>query len=199
MATRRGSTVNGGRPGQPAAPATFMKIQGPLQCDKLDNTVSYMTRYGMVARSRGYHTTTCTEAQRSAQLSLRHFSQMWGTLSDQERAAWNKRAIKTRSRPRAGQSGALTGHALFVRKGVNPEIGIQTVGTEQAALRRITAANLRFDPFFDPFLTLSPFLFHISGPWGAYVFPFHRPVRFDRGLAAKQRLQIRKDHQRAKG
>ena len=147
VATRRGSTVSGGRHDQPTAPVKYMKVQGPIPSGKLYNTVSFMGRYGGVVRSRGYHTATFTEAQRAVRLTFCHYSQLWGTLSDQERAAWNKRAIKTRSRPRAGQSGALTGHALFVRKGVNPEIGIQTVGTEQAALRRITAANLRFDPF----------------------------------------------------
>lgn len=114
-ATRRGSTVNGGRRDQPAAPVTYMKMQGTIPSGTLNNTVSFMTRYGVVVRSRAWHNSVYSEAQFRVKQTFTYYSQIWRTLSDQERAAWNKRAAKTRSRPRAGQSGPLTGHALFVK------------------------------------------------------------------------------------
>jgi hypothetical protein len=74
-----------------------------------------MTRYGVVVRSRSYHSSVYSEAQSRTKQSFAYYSQIWQRLSDPERAAWNKRGAKTRSRPRAGQSGPLTGHALFVK------------------------------------------------------------------------------------
>jgi hypothetical protein len=92
-----------------------MKVQGTIPSGTSNNTVSYMTRYGAVVRARSWHSPVYSAAQSRAQASFRYYSQLWQTLSDPERAAWNKRGAKTRSRPRAGHSGPLTGHALFVK------------------------------------------------------------------------------------
>jgi hypothetical protein len=104
-ATRRGSTVDGGRSGQPAVPAKYMKVQGTIPSGTLNNAVSYMTRYGVVVRSRSWHSSVYSEAQGRTKDSFRYYSQLWRTLSDPERAAWNKGATKTRSRPRAATPG----------------------------------------------------------------------------------------------
>jgi hypothetical protein len=74
-----------------------------------------MTRYGVVVRARSWPRSVNSEAQRRTKQSFACYSQLWQGLSDPERADWNTRAAKTRSRPRAGQSGPLTGHALFVK------------------------------------------------------------------------------------
>jgi hypothetical protein len=92
-----------------------MKIQGPIPSGTSNDTVSYMTRYGAVVRARSCPSRSNTPAQRRTRQHFAYYSQLWQRLSDPERAAWNKRGPKTRSRPRAGQSGPLTGHALFVK------------------------------------------------------------------------------------
>ena len=92
-----------------------MKVKRIIPSGKLHNTVSFMTRYGAVVRARGWHSSVYSEAQTRVKHTFTYYSQIWRTLSDPERAAWNKRAMKTRSRPRAGRCGPLTGHALFVK------------------------------------------------------------------------------------
>ena len=100
---------------QPSGPAKYMKVQGPFPSGKFHNAVTVMTRYGVVVRSRPWHSSVYSVAQARAKRDFAYYSQIWRTLSDPEQAAWNKRAAKTRSRPRAGRSTALTGHTLFVK------------------------------------------------------------------------------------
>jgi hypothetical protein len=100
---------------QPAAPATIMKIQDVKQSGTCGNTVTANTRYGLVRRRRPVRSKRSTEAQVRPRDVFSRISARWRTLTDDQRQAWNGTGLKATSRPRGGQSGPLSGFALFMK------------------------------------------------------------------------------------
>jgi hypothetical protein len=85
------------------------------QSGKLGNTVSFPTRYGQAQRPAVVPADPRTPAQLLVRSTLAHISAQWRQLADDQLAAWITTAGKTRSRPRLGQSGPLTGCQLFIK------------------------------------------------------------------------------------
>src|ERR1035441_3717196 len=64
-----------------------MKTKGFLQSLTPRATVSYMTRYGLVVRSRSFPRKVNTEAAQRSRATFRLASRLWRALTDTERAA----------------------------------------------------------------------------------------------------------------
>ena len=92
-----------------------MRVITDRQSGKIGNTVSVLTRYGQVQRRRPVRSKRRTNAQARARMDLGRISAVWRTLTEEQRAAWHAAAAKVNSRGRLGQSGPLTGFALFVK------------------------------------------------------------------------------------
>jgi hypothetical protein len=72
-------------------------------------------RYGLVSRRYVIPANPRTERQTEVRRHLAEQVRRFGELTDAQREAWNEDAATYRSHPRQGQSGPLTGLALFVR------------------------------------------------------------------------------------
>jgi hypothetical protein len=103
-----------------------MKIQDIKQSGTCGNTVTANTRYGLVRRRRPVRSKRSTEAQVRPRLVFSRVSARWRTLADDLRQAWNAAGPKATSRPRGGQSGPLSGFALYMK--INCALAASGVG-----------------------------------------------------------------------
>ena len=101
-----------------------MKILDVPQSGKIGTMVSYKTRYGQFRRRYVVPRDPRTPAQVNRRVALRRATRLWGTLTDDQYAAWKATAHGDRTRPRMNQSGPVTGYLHFVRINCN----LATVG-----------------------------------------------------------------------
>ena len=87
-----------------------MKAQDVPQSGKRGNSVSVMTRQGLVIRSVPVPKKRATPAQRRRRAFMASMPGFWRGLSDDQRAAWEVAARKTKSRKRLGKAGTLRGY-----------------------------------------------------------------------------------------
>jgi hypothetical protein len=92
-----------------------MKVHKPPQSGSLGDVVAKRNRFGQYETKKIFPKNRNTAAMRRARGNLAKFSQLWNNITDEQRVAWWRRALEVRSRPRLGQSGALTGQTLFVK------------------------------------------------------------------------------------
>ena len=92
-----------------------MKLKHISQKKKDPSTVMFTGRYGPVSRCQVIPINPRTRRQMEVRQHLAEQARRFGHLTDEQIAAWNAAAASYRSRPRQGQSGPLTGLALFVR------------------------------------------------------------------------------------
>jgi hypothetical protein len=105
----------GGRPGLTG----IMKALKNPQSGKRGNVVSFKNRYGQVERAHVIAINPRTPSQVRARSDFGRISARWRKLTDAQRKAWIAAGKHTRSRSRLGQSGPLTGFALFVKINCN--------------------------------------------------------------------------------
>ncbi len=89
-----------------------MKVQDIPKSGKCGNVVAYQSHYGQVERENVPARKRRTAAQHRAAKDFGRASLGWNNLTDEQRAAWRARGKKTRSHPRGGKSGPLTGQTL---------------------------------------------------------------------------------------
>ncbi len=90
-----------------------MKVQDIPKSGKRGNVVAYRGRFGQVEREHVPVRRRRTTAQRRSQSYFGRASLGWNSLTDEQRDAWRARGKKTRSHPRGGSSGPLTGQTLY--------------------------------------------------------------------------------------
>ena len=90
-----------------------MKAQDVPQSGKRGNSVSVMTPHGLVLRGVPVPRKRATDRQRRSRALMGSMPGGWRTLSDDERAAWDIPARKTKSRKCLGKTGTLRGYHLF--------------------------------------------------------------------------------------
>jgi hypothetical protein len=92
-----------------------MKILDIPQSGKAGTTVSVQSRYGQFRRRLVIPKDPRTTDQVRVRSSLGRISAMWNSLTDDLRRRWNAGDSGTRSRPRLGKYGRLTGQQFFVK------------------------------------------------------------------------------------
>src|ERR1035441_4650547 len=92
-----------------------MKLKHISRNEKHPSTVVCAGRYGLVSRRRVIPANPRTQRQREVRWNFADQARRFGGLTDAQRDAWNAAAATYRSHPRQGQSGRLTGLALFIR------------------------------------------------------------------------------------
>jgi hypothetical protein len=92
-----------------------MKLNHISRNEKDPSAVVCVGRYGLVSRRRVIPINPRTQRQTDVRLHLAVQARRFGELTDAQRDAWNAEAATYRSHPRQGQSGPLTGLALFIR------------------------------------------------------------------------------------
>ena len=124
---RRGDMA---RRGAHASLGIIMKALKSPGSGKRGAIVSLKNRYGQFEREHVIPSNPSTPAQVRARSTFGRVSARWRTLTDAERKAWMITAKEVLSRPRLGQSGPLTGCALFVKINCNlAAIGLPQVAT----------------------------------------------------------------------
>jgi hypothetical protein len=88
-------------------------FQDVPQRGKRGNIVASRNRFGQYQKLFVSPKQPGTAAQRGVWGNMTEFSRVWNELSNERRAAWRRRALEVRSRPRLGQSGPLDGAQLF--------------------------------------------------------------------------------------
>jgi hypothetical protein len=96
-----------------------MKALKSQQSGKRGTVVSFKNRYGQAERQHVIAINPRTPAQVRARSDFGRISARWRTLTETQRKAWTATAKDTPSRSRLGQSGPLTGCALFVKINCN--------------------------------------------------------------------------------
>jgi hypothetical protein len=86
-----------------------------LKSGKRGTTVSIHTCFGQAERQLAVPKNPRTPAQQRVRVTLGSIASRWRGLTDPQRAAWTALASDTRSQPRLGQSGRLTGCQLFIK------------------------------------------------------------------------------------
>ena len=102
------------RGGQPSLAGIMKALKSP-QSGKRGPVVSFKNRYGQAEREHVVPINPRTPAQVRARSDFGRASARWRTLTDAQRRAWMATAKDAPSRSRLGQSGPLTGCALFVK------------------------------------------------------------------------------------
>ena len=92
-----------------------MKLKHISRNEKDGSAVVFAGRYGLVSRRRVIPINPRTQRQTDVRRHLAEQARRFGELTDAQRDAWNAEAATYRSHPRQGQSGPLTGLALFIR------------------------------------------------------------------------------------
>src|SRR5450759_2462819 len=92
-----------------------MKLKHISRNEKDPSAVVCAGRYGLVSRRRVIPTNPRTQRQSEVRRHLAEQARRFGDLTDAQHEAWNAAAATYRSHPRHGQSGPLTGLALFIR------------------------------------------------------------------------------------
>lgn len=90
-----------------------MKTHDIPKSGKRGNVVAFKSRFGQCERENVKPTKPRTAAQRRAQAAFGGASFGWNNLTDEQYDAWRASGKKTRSHPRGGQSGPLSGQNLF--------------------------------------------------------------------------------------
>ena len=90
-----------------------MKVRTIPSSGKRGNIVAFKSRFGQCERAHVSSRKAPTAAQLAAQMYFGSASFGWNDLPEDARDAWCAYAKKTRSHPRCGQSGPLTGQNLF--------------------------------------------------------------------------------------
>ena len=109
----------GGRHSEPPSLTRNMKILDVPQTGKIGRTVSYKTRFGQVQRRHVIPRDPRTTIQIKRRKAMSRARFLWGTLTDEQYAAWHATARSARTRRRLGQSGPLTGYLLFIKINCN--------------------------------------------------------------------------------
>ena len=91
------------------------KVLTSPRSGKHGTTVSFKSAYGQAEWQLAVPRNPSTPAQQKVRSNLGQIASRWRGLTDEQRAAWTRAARKTRSHPRFGQSGALTGCQLFIK------------------------------------------------------------------------------------
>ena len=92
-----------------------MKKQNLSPNGKDSSTVVCAGRYRLVSRSRVIPYNPRSKRQTEVRWNFAHHARRFAQLTDAQREAWNATAATYKSRTRQGQSGPLTGLALFIR------------------------------------------------------------------------------------
>jgi hypothetical protein len=118
-----------------------MKERDIPKLGKLGNTVTYQTRYGQVTR----RLVTPRDPKNSVQVNRRAaFGRarfLWRTITDDQRAAWNRTARGRRTRRTLNQSGHLSGYLLFIK--LNPRSHKLRQGYLFSGARTLVRSNVR--------------------------------------------------------
>ena len=99
--------------------AINMKILDVPQSGRIGTMVSYKTRSGLVRRRYviPHDPHTPIQVVRRKAMGLARF--LWGTLTEQQYAAWKAAARGSRTRRRMNQDGALSPYLLFIKINCN--------------------------------------------------------------------------------
>jgi len=92
-----------------------MKILDIPQSGKTGISVSVQSRYGQFRRKLVVPKDPRTNDQMRVRTNMGRFSAAWNFLTEEQRFQWNEQARETRSEPRLGKSGHLSGQQLFVK------------------------------------------------------------------------------------
>ena len=84
---------------------------------KRGRTVAFKTRYGQCERDYVHPRNPRTDAQRQWRKDMGAVSTAWGTITEEQRLAWNAAGARVRKRDSLGKFYSLTGQAHFV--GIN--------------------------------------------------------------------------------
>jgi hypothetical protein len=90
-----------------------MKVQDIPKSGKRGNVVAFKSRYGQVERQHVAPKKRQSAAQRRTANEFGRASSGWNSLTDEQRDAWRACGKKTRSHPRGGKSGPLSGQNLL--------------------------------------------------------------------------------------
>jgi hypothetical protein len=90
-----------------------MKVYDIPKSGKRGRIVAFKSRYGQCEREHTSSTKPRTAAQRRSQAKFGTASAGWNYLTDDQRKAWRAYAKTVPSHPQGGQSGHLTGQALY--------------------------------------------------------------------------------------
>ena len=118
-----GLRTHANRPGEPATPATYMKIFDIPQTGKCGNFVSVRTRYGQIRRRRGVIRKSPSAAQLRTRATFGGVRALWRTLTDGQRAAWKPAGKEANSRTRLGKTSRLPAYLAFMK--VNATLAFQ--------------------------------------------------------------------------
>ena len=96
-----------------------MKVRDVPQTGSLGETVSYQNRFGLVRRRKIIPRDPCTPAQVERRLTFQRVRAFWGTITDEQRLAWNTVASRRRTQSVLGRSGPISGYLLCVAINTN--------------------------------------------------------------------------------
>jgi hypothetical protein len=91
-----------------------MKIRDVPQTGSLGQTVSYQNRYGQIRRQKIVPRNPRTQAQMDWRAAFQRARDFWGTLTDEQFAAWDAAGRKRRTRAVLGRSSQLPGYLVAV-------------------------------------------------------------------------------------
>ena len=100
-----------------------MKILDIPQSGRCGTFVSVQGRYGQYRRRYAVSRKSPSPAQTRTRATFGRIRALWRTLTDHQRASWTTGHPDTRSQPRLGQSGRLTGYLVFMK--VNATLAYQ--------------------------------------------------------------------------
>ena len=92
-----------------------MKIRDVPQTGSVGDTVTYQSRYGLVRRRKVIPRDPRSAPQVNRRLAFQKARQFWGTLTDEQYAAWNTLARTRQTHPVLGESSVLSGYQLAVQ------------------------------------------------------------------------------------
>ena len=96
-----------------------MKILDVSQTGSVGETVTYQSRFGIIRRQKVIPRDPRTPLQLDRRTAFQQARQFWGTLTDEQFAAWNTLARTRQTHPVLGQSSNLSGYELAVQINVH--------------------------------------------------------------------------------
>jgi hypothetical protein len=96
-----------------------MKILDVPQSGRIGTMVSYKTRFGQVRRRYVIPRDPRTPTQVTRRQAMARARALWGTLTEQQYAAWKAAARGGRTRRHLNQDGALSPYLLFIKINCN--------------------------------------------------------------------------------
>jgi len=91
-----------------------MKIRDVPQTGTLGETVTYQNRYGQIRRRKTIPRNPRTQPQMDWRAAFQRARNYWGTLTDEQYAAWEAVGRKRRTRAVLGRSSPLPGYLVSV-------------------------------------------------------------------------------------